>query len=112
MDRKEYLARELHKQGLNCSKSLHTAFKEDDKTIKDEYPAPRSIDGKCGAVLVTEAILSQKGLDKFINEYEETFIKNHGSIICKELTGNRNKCNDYIGFSAKYLKDKIKKESD
>ena len=105
----EFEARKLHKQGYNCSSSLHESYKND-LSLGDDYPAPRSIDGKCGAVLVTEQILEKTGNKQFVNEYENIFTKNHGSLKCKELTGDKKKCNDYIGFSAKYLKEKIKKD--
>lgn len=109
MDSIEEKARNLHKEGHNCSYSLHGAFKDEIK-LGDDYPAPRSIEGKCGAVLVAEQILEKEGKKELINEYENVFIKNHGSLKCKELTGNRDKCNDYIGFSAKYLKEKLKEQ--
>ena len=99
-------------QGNNCSKSIYDAYKYD-LNIDENYPRPRSIDGKCGAVLVTEFILKEKDREDLITEYLSIFKKKYGSLKCKELTGNREKCNDYIGFSADYLKDKVwnKKES-
>ena len=49
MNSHEKRARELKENGNNCSTSLHNAFSEDIK-LSDEYPAPRSIEGKCGAL--------------------------------------------------------------
>ena len=51
----ELRARELHKQGNNCSFSLYSAFLEDSK-LDGEIPLPRSIEGKCGAVISAEKI--------------------------------------------------------
>ena len=59
MNNHEKTARELKEQGQNCSISLHTAF-EKDTNLSKEYPAPRSIEGKCGALLTAIKILKEK----------------------------------------------------
>ena len=110
MDDIEKIARELHKKGYNCSCSLHTAFKDTLK-LGDDYPAPRSIDGICGAVLVTKYIFEKTNNRELISEFEESFLNKYGSLKCKDLTGNRDRCNDYIGFCSNYINEKIKKSS-
>ena len=104
----EQIARELKSSGKNCSYSLYTAFKDDYK-LKEEYPLPRSIDGKCGALLTTEHILKQLGKEEYIPEYEKMFLEQFGYIKCLDLLKNTKRCNDYVGFSADFL-DKVLKE--
>jgi hypothetical protein len=108
----ETIARSLHYQGNNCSKAIHDAYKYD-LHLDENYPKPRSRDGECGAVLVTEYILKERGREDLVESYQTIFKEKYGSFKCKELTGDREKCNDYIGFSASYLIDKVwnKKES-
>ena len=65
MNNHEEIARENHKKGNNCSVSLHNAFLEDCNLSKD-FPMPRSIDGKCGALLTAIKILNERKFGKKI----------------------------------------------
>lgn len=60
MKKHEERARKLKVKGYNCSSSLHAAFSEDTK-ISNEYPEPRSIEGKCGALLTALHIFKKTG---------------------------------------------------
>ena len=101
-------ARDLKIQGNNCSKSLHTAFVKD-TDIKDEYPEPRSIEGKCGALLTALKILEETGHIDKKEEFEKEFIKRFGYNRCKELMAHERRCNDYVGESAKMIDEIIEK---
>lgn len=104
MDSHEEKARKLHKDGNNCSKSLHTAFSGDMK-LKEDFPEPRSIEGKCGALLVSEKILKELGQENKIEDFEKEFIKKFGSLKCIELMKRERRCNDYVGECAKMIDD-------
>ena len=109
MEKHEKMARELFKQGKDCSTSLHTSFSKDTELSKD-YPAPRSVEGKCGALLTAENILKQKGCQDKIQEFEKEFIKLFKYTKCSDLMKFERRCNDYVGESAnlvdKYLTEK------
>ena len=102
MSEHEEKARKLHREGHNCAESLHTAFSEDMKLDKN-FPAPRSIDGKCGALLVAEKILKDLGQENKIEKLEKEFIKKFGSSKCVELMKKERRCNDYVGECARMI---------
>lgn len=103
----EQRARKLHKEGNNCSTSLHRAISEDIELSK-EYPAPRSIEGKCGALLTAKKILKEKGYEDKIEKFEEEFLKRFGYVKCMELMTHERRCNDYVGETAKILEEILK----
>lgn len=98
-------ARNLKMRGNNCSISLYTAFEKDIK-LNGDYPAPRSTEGKCGALLTALKILEETGHSDKKEEFEKEFIKRFGYSRCIELMTYQRRCNDYVGESAKML-DKI-----
>lgn len=102
MNNHEGRARELHRKGNNCSTSLHSAFSEDTELSK-EFPDPRSIEGKCGALLTAEKILKEKGYEEKIENFEKEFIRRFGYTKCIELMNHERRCNDYVGDSARML---------
>ena len=110
MSNHENEARNLKTQGNNCSKSLHTAFIKD-TNINAEYPEPRSIGGKCGALLTSLKILDETGYGDKKEEFEKEFIKRFGYNKCIELMSYERRCNDYVGESAKMI-DEILEQSD
>ena len=105
MGKHEEQARNLHSKGNNCSISLYGAFLEDTK-LDGNIPAPRSIAGKCGAVLAAEKILRELGKEKNIEEFEKEFISKFGYLTCIDLMRTERRCNDYVGESANLI-DKI-----
>ena len=108
MGNHEKRSRELHRQGNNCSISLHNAFSEDTK-LSNNFPMPRSIDGKCGALLTAIKILREKGYEDKIEEFEEEFIDKFGYSKCIDLIKHERRCNDYVGESAKMLDEILDK---
>ena len=102
MSKHEEIARNLKKQGNNCSTSVHNAFSEDIKLSKD-FPQPRSIDGKCGALLTAIKILKELGYEDKIEEFEKEFESKFGYTKCVDLMTHERRCNDYVGESAKYI---------
>ncbi len=96
----EEIARLKHKEGNRCSDSVYLTFFNDN----DEIPAPRSIDGKCGAVLAAEKVLKKKGINN-IEEFEEKFIKELGSIKCIELLSKKTGCNNCVGVAARIVEE-------
>lgn len=109
MSSHENEARNLKKQGNNCSRSLHTAFVKDTK-INDEFPEPRSIEGKCGALLTALKILDEIGHSDKKEEFEKEFIKKFGYNKCMQLMAHERRCNDYVGKCAKMIDEIIGKE--
>ena len=105
----EEKAREYRRMGNNCSASLYKAFSEDIK-ISSNYPAPRSIEGKCGALLTALKILDEIGKSDKKEEFEKKFIEKFGYSKCIELMTHERRCNSYIGESAKML-DEILNEN-
>ena len=106
MKEHEEKARNNHKKGNNCSVSLYKAFIED-ITIGKDYPMPRSIDGKCGALLVSLRILQETNNEDKIEAFEKEFIKKFGYTKCLELVTHGRRCNDYVGECAKMLDEII-----
>ena len=102
MKNHEEKARTYHKQGNNCSTSINNAFVKDLNISKD-YPMPRSIDGKCGALLTSLKILKEMGQESKIQEFEDEFINKFGYNKCLDLMKHGRKCNDYVGECAKML---------
>ena len=68
----------FHKDGANCSQAVAGAFSDKIGLSVEEAmkvtPEPRSIEGKCGAVLASEMILEKLSIDKK-DEFEERFKK-------------------------------------
>ena len=102
MGEHERYARELKEEGNNCSESLHTAFAKD-TDIDNDYPEPRSIEGKCGALLTALKILDDTGHSDKKEEFEKKFIEKFGYNKCVDLMTHERRCNDYVGESAKLL---------
>ena len=101
-------ARELNKRGNNCSVSVNTAFLKD-TNISNDYPAPRSIEGKCGALLTGLKILEETGHSDKKEEFEKEFIKRFGYSKCIELMTHERRCNDYVGEVANMLDEILNK---
>ena len=107
MKNHEERARELKQNGNNCSTSLHRAFSEDTK-LSDDFPAPRSIEGKCGALLTAEKILRELGHEDKIEEFEKEFIKRFRYSKCIELMKYEHRCTDYVGEVANMIDEILK----
>ena len=108
MNNYEKEARENHLNGNNCSISLYKVFK-DKLNIQSEAPKPRSIDGKCGAILATEQILREIGKEDYIDEYEKDFLNRFKYVKCIDLMKNDRRCNDYICYSASVIEEYLKR---
>ena len=107
MGKHETLARKLKDEGNNCSAALYGAFKKDNK-LENKYPEPRSIEGKCGALLTAISILKETGNEEKIKDFEKEFIEKFGFDKCKDLVKNGRNCREYVGQTAKMLDDIIK----
>ena len=99
---------ELKKQGNNCSVSLHLAFLQD-TNISNEYPNPRSIEGKCGALLTALKILKETGNSEKQEEFEKNFKEKFGYTKCFDLMTHEKRCTDYVGESAKMIDEILNK---
>ena len=108
MSNHETDARELKNKGNNCSNSLYTAFSKDVE-LSGNYPAPRSIDGKCGALLTAIRILEETGHSDKIEEFEKEFTCRFKYSKCIELMKYERRCNDYVGETAKLLDEILNK---
>ena len=109
MGKHEKRARELKAQGNNCSYSLYTAFMED-KRLDGKYPEPRSIDGKCGALLTAIRILEETGHEDKLEEFEKKFIELFGYNKCRDLMTHEARCSDYVGECARMLDEILGEE--
>ena len=109
MSKHEERARELKSMGNNCSVSLHQAF-SDDMELNSDYPQPRSIEGKCGALLTSLKILKEKGHEDKLEEFEKEFVKKFGYSKCIDLMTHERRCIDYVGESAKMVDEILNEE--
>ena len=92
-------ARAIHKSGLNCSNSVYKAFSDiDDKG--GTPPAPRSIGGKCGALLTARRVLEDLGIEA-VDELERDFEREIGIVTCLDIKRNRISCNDCVGVATR-----------
>ena len=92
-------ARTIHKSGLNCSNSVYRAFADiDDKG--GTPPAPRSIQGKCGALLTAQRVLEDLGIDAS-EALERDFEREIGFVKCLDIKRHRISCNDCVGVAAR-----------
>ena len=92
----EEKAREYKQRGANCSTSVYNAFSKDVE-IGNDFPQPRSIDGKCGALLTALKILDDTGNSDKKEEFEKEFISRFGYSKCVELMTHERRCIDYVG---------------
>ena len=97
----ETIARNNHRGGMNCSAAVYDALGLNNPNMT-EPPFPRSIEGKCGAVLAAEQTIREMGgTDADIKEFERRFIASYGHLKCADLRGFMSgKCNDYVGSAA------------
>ena len=102
MNNHEEDARRLKESGKLCSDALYEAFSKDYK-LNGDFPAPRSIDGKCGALLTALFILRETGHEDKCEEFEKWFVEQFGYAKCIDLMSHERRCSDYVGESAKWL---------
>lgn len=99
--RHEDTARRIHRTGYNCSQSVCRAF-EDIDHAGGTPPAPRSVAGKCGALLGAQKVLRDLRVGRE-DELEEAFREHFGYVTCAELKRNRCSCNDCVGVAARLV---------
>ena len=102
MDKHEKRARALKAMGNNCSVSLYKTFMED-KRLDGDIPEPRSIDGKCGALLTAIKILRETGHEDKVSEFENKFLELFKYNKCMDLMKYEHRCSDYVGMCARML---------
>ena len=98
-------ARGIHLEGNNCSNSVYRAFSDVDKA-GGRPPAPRSIAGKCGALLTAQKVLADLGIDR-ADELEREFERYFGYVKCVDLKRNRCSCNDCVGVASHLVDEYI-----
>ncbi len=104
----------FHKDGANCSQAVAAAFADkiglSEEKAMEVTPPPRSIEGKCGAVLASEMILEKLSIDKK-DEFEEKFKKLNKYIECKPLVAQKKDtgktCHDIVADAARILDEMI-----
>lgn len=94
-------ARRIHRTGFNCSNSMYQAFADVDHAGGNP-PAPRSIAGKCGALLTAQKVLRDLGVDAE-DELERAFKEEFGYVTCIDLKRHRCSCNDCVGVAARLV---------
>ena len=102
----ETIARNNHRSGMNCSAAVYDALGLNNPNIT-EPPFPRSIEGKCGAVLAAEQTIREMGgTEADVEEFERRFKEKYKHLKCVQLMGFLNgKCNDFVGESAAIVAD-------
>jgi len=96
-------AKRLHREGNRCSASVYKAFENINTFGDGQIPAPRSEDGKCGAVLTAEKLIREMKLGD-PSDFDAEFERRYGSLKCGELLkkyGRR--CNEFVGVAAEYI---------
>lgn len=106
MNKYEETARNMKLSGNNCSVSVYTAF-EKDLNLSGNIPEPRSIEGKCGALLASLQILEETGHGDKKEEFEKKFIELFGYNKCYDLMTHEARCTDYVGVCARMLDEII-----
>ena len=114
MTKLENRARKNHKSGCNCSQSVAVAYADKMVMTSEEArtlsPAPRSIAGKCGALLAAEMVLERLSIDKK-DELEKRFSDENGAVECSKLRSPEirkfRSCNDFVGSAARLLEEMI-----
>ena len=100
-------ARSIHNSRYNCSNSVYRAFSDVD-TAGGQPPAPRSIAGKCGALLTAQKVLVDLGIDD-ADELEQEFLEELGYVTCIDLKRNRRSCNDCVGIASRLVDERIER---
>ncbi|MEE1158159.1 MAG: hypothetical protein UHS51_01935 [Atopobiaceae bacterium] len=95
----EETARTIHRAGNNCSISVDRAFSDINK-VAGNPPAPRSVAGKCGALLAAQKVLRDLGIDRD-DELERAFEQEFGYVTCLQLKLHRRSCNDCVGVASR-----------
>ena len=101
----EQEARAIHRTGKNCSNSVYTAFGDVD-SAGGTPPAPRSIAGKCGALLTAQKVLRDLGIDREA-ELERAFEQEFGYVKCLDLKRHRCSCNDCVGVASRLVDEYV-----
>ncbi len=102
-------ARAIHRSGLNCSNSVYQAFSDIDHAGGNP-PAPRSIQGKCGALITAQKVLRDLGVDRE-EELERAFEAELGYVLCRDLKRNRRSCNDCVGVAARLADEYVAQQA-
>ena len=97
----ESMARKIHRSGFNCSNSVYQAFADID-SVDGNPPAPRSIAGKCGALLTAQKVLRDLGIEREA-ELEQAFADEFGYVTCRDLKLHRCSCNDCVGVASRLV---------
>lgn len=105
----EATARDIHKSGNNCSSSVYRAFSDID-TAGGNPPAPRSIEGKCGALLTAQKVLADLGIDR-ADELERAFEAEFGYVKCFDLKRHRCSCNDCVGVASRLVDEYVAQQA-
>ena len=98
-------ARRIHNSGYNCSNSVYQAFSDVDHA-GGQPPAPRSIAGKCGALITAQKVLRDLGVDGE-DELERAFEAEMGYVTCRDLKRHRCSCNDCVGVAARLVDELV-----
>lgn len=106
MSVREEKARNMKSSGNNCSVSVYTVFM-DELNLSGDIPEPKSIDGKCGALLAALQILDETGHGDKKEEFEKKFIELFGYDKCYDLMTHEARCNDYVGICVRMLEEII-----
>ncbi|MDO4796508.1 MAG: C-GCAxxG-C-C family protein [Coriobacteriales bacterium] len=94
-------AHSIHSTGRSCSTSVYQAF-ADVNRAGGTASAPRSIEGKCGALLAARQVLADMGVDAQ-DDLERRFRERFGHVRCDELLRTRFACGEFVVEAARLV---------
>lgn len=98
-------AHSIHRTGRSCSASVYQAFADINRSGRGA-PTPRSIGGKCGALLAARQVLADLGVDRQ-DELERRFRDKFDCVRCDELLNTTSTCSEFVVEAARLVDEYI-----
>lgn len=98
-------------ENFNCAQSILKGFQEEFNLSEEEietyraWGGGRAENGVCGALFAAKRLIDK---DKSI--LEKSFFENMGSIYCRELKKNKERCEDCVMLADRLVEDRIKSQ--
>jgi hypothetical protein len=100
---------------MNCAQSIVNGFKDECNILPDtiyefqNYGGGRAPGGLCGAYYAAKTLLESSKVKDKIQELEQDFINDAGSVKCREIRQNRRlNCLGCVEKSSRYLDTTLK----
>lgn len=109
-----YLGKNAERR-MNCAESVVNGFQEECKISREmmeefhSYGGGKAPEGLCGSYYAVKVLLEKMNAADKIESLIEEFIKEAGSVQCKEIRQNKRlNCQGCVEISSKYLDAVIK----